>query len=68
MTAVEAIKSLFFPYDKEIKKIRQAIKEQAVQTKDVHDRIDKMAATLNGEDDWFLQRVQSGRCHDGHKV
>ena len=57
MNLMATLKSFFFPYDKEIKILIQSVKKTSADMENCSLRIEKMKATLNGEEDWFLQRV-----------
>ncbi len=66
MNILERVRSYLFPYDKDIKELTGILRAQSKTLDDTNKRVKGMIATLNGEDDWFLQVVKKGKggCDD----
>ena len=57
MNIVGKIKLFLFPDIEPIKNIKEFIQQQMATSCQSKQKIDGMIATLNGEDNWFLRRV-----------
>ena len=57
MNIVCKIKLFLFPDIESIKDIKESVQRQIAASCQSKQKIDGMIATLNGEDNWFLRRV-----------
>ena len=66
MNIIGHIKSFLFPYEEELKAIRENNLDQIAIAVDNTRRIESMMATLNGEDGWMLKRVKEDHADGNH--
>ncbi len=59
MRIANLVKSFLFPYSHELAELKKQQHRERALIHENNIRIEKMMATLNGEDSWFLRVVHS---------